>query len=179
MTDPCAILCAMTISDPKTDLHHYLQTARDAVLWKLEGLSEYDVRRPLVPTGTNLLGLVKHLASVDVGYFGVTFDRPFGEPLPWLDDDAEPNADLWVTAEESRPLPLPARALDTTAERPWPVRLLSAKIADYVAKMPPVWVEGQVVQLNRRTDAATGRTLQAVETFEEGRRLGPCPEGGK
>ncbi len=45
---------------------------------------------------------------------------------------------------------LPARALDTTAENPWPVRLLSSKIADYVARMAPVWVEGQVVQLNRR-----------------------------
>jgi exodeoxyribonuclease VII large subunit len=56
-----------------------------------------------------------------------------------------------VTAENPTPAPaLAARAADTTAERPWPVRLLSSKIADYVAKMAPVWVEGQVVQLNRR-----------------------------
>jgi len=48
----------------KDDLHHYLRGGRDSVLWKLDGLSEYDVRRPLVPTGTNLLGLVKHLAVV-------------------------------------------------------------------------------------------------------------------
>ena len=60
-----------------------------------------------------------------------------------------------MTAEGTAPLPLPARALDTTAERPWPVRLLSTKIADYVAKMAPVWVEGQVVQLNRRAEGAT------------------------
>ena len=46
--------------------------------------------------------------------------------------------------------PLPERALDTTAEQPWPVRLLSTKMAQYVARMPPVWVEGQVVQLVRR-----------------------------
>lgn len=45
---------------------------------------------------------------------------------------------------------LPARALETSAERPWPVRVLSAKIAQYVDRMPPVWVEGQVVELNRR-----------------------------
>ncbi len=50
----------MTGPDPKDDLHRYLQSAREALLWKLDGLSEYDVRRPLVPTGTNLLGLVKH-----------------------------------------------------------------------------------------------------------------------
>jgi hypothetical protein len=98
----CAILGGMTGSDPKADLASYLQIARDALLSKLDGLSEYDVRRPLVPTGTNLLGLVKHVASVEVGYFGLTFGRPFDEPLPWTDDDAEPNADMWATAVESR-----------------------------------------------------------------------------
>jgi len=72
------------------------------VLWKLDGLSEHDIRRPMVPTGTNLLGLVKHLAGVELGYFGETFDRPWEEPMAWLDEDAEPNADMWATAEESR-----------------------------------------------------------------------------
>jgi uncharacterized damage-inducible protein DinB len=84
------------------DLQRYLQIAREALLWKLEGLSEYDIRRPLVPTGTNLLGLVKHVASVEAGYLGDTFGRPFGEPLPWIDEDAELNADMWATPEESR-----------------------------------------------------------------------------
>lgn len=88
--------------DPKADLRHYLQLAREAVLWKLDGLSGYDVRRPMVPTGTNLLGLVKHLASIELGYFGAVFGRPTDEPLPWFEDDAEPNADMWATAEESR-----------------------------------------------------------------------------
>ena len=86
----------------KADLHRYLQRGREAVLWKLEGLSEYDVRRPLTRTGTNLLGLVKHLALVEAGYFGATFGRPFPEPMPWWDDDAEPNADMWATPAESR-----------------------------------------------------------------------------
>jgi uncharacterized damage-inducible protein DinB len=92
----------MTGSDPKADLRHYLQAGREALLWKLEGLSEYDVRRPMVATGTNLLGLVKHVASVEAGYFGATFGRPFDEPMPWIEDGAEPNADMWATAEESR-----------------------------------------------------------------------------
>ena len=92
----------MAGSDPKADLHRYLQTARDVLLWKLDGLSEYDVRRPLTPTGTNLLGLVKHVASVEFGYFGATFGRPADEPLPWYADDAEPNADMWATADETR-----------------------------------------------------------------------------
>lgn len=88
--------------DQKADLHRYLRLAREAVRWKLQGLSEYDVRRPMTPTGTNLLGLVKHLASVEVGYFGSTFGRPFGEPPPWWEDDTEPNADMWATTEETR-----------------------------------------------------------------------------
>ena len=86
----------------KADLVRYLQTAREALVWKLDGLSEYDIRRPLTPTGTNLLGLVKHVASVELGYFGDTFDRPSGELLPWFADDAGPNADMWATADESR-----------------------------------------------------------------------------
>ncbi|MFB9501318.1 DinB family protein [Saccharothrix mutabilis subsp. capreolus] len=88
--------------DQKSTLRHYLRSARDAVVWKLDGLPEYDARRPLTPTGTNLLGLVKHLAGVEMGYFGDCFDRPFPEPFPWLREDAEPNADMWATADESR-----------------------------------------------------------------------------
>ncbi|MDX3584509.1 DinB family protein [Streptomyces europaeiscabiei] len=120
-------------SDAKTDLRFYLQSARDALLWKLEGLSEYDARRPLTPTGTNLLGLMKHAAGIELGYLGDTFGRPSGEALPWLDGDAEPNADMWATAEESREdivglyrrawahadATLDALALDTVGRVPW------------------------------------------------------------
>ncbi|MDX6261466.1 MAG: hypothetical protein QOH84_3154 [Kribbellaceae bacterium] len=86
----------------KADLHRYLRAAREAVLWKLDGLSEYDVRRPLTPTGTNLLGLVNHLAGVELLYFGIVFDRPIADPPSWLRQDAEPNSDLWVPAGQSR-----------------------------------------------------------------------------
>jgi uncharacterized damage-inducible protein DinB len=127
------MLSGMAGSDPKADLHRYLQAAREALLWKLQGLSEYQVRRPMVPTGTNLLGLVKHVASVEAGYFGATFGRPFAEPLPWFDEDAEPNADMWATAEESREqivglyhrvwahsdATIDALPLDATGQVPW------------------------------------------------------------
>ena len=86
----------------KATLKRYLDVARNALIWKLEGLSEYDVRRPLTPTASNLLGIVKHVASVENGYLGDVFGRPSGEPLPWFADDAEPNADMWVTPDESR-----------------------------------------------------------------------------
>ncbi len=92
----------MTGPDYRTDLHVYLQDARDALLWKLDGLSEYDIRRPVTPTGTNLLGLVKHAAGAEAVYFGTTFGRPVDGPPLWITGDAEPNADLWATADESR-----------------------------------------------------------------------------
>ena len=88
--------------DDKATLHGYLRLRRADLLGKLDGLSEYDARRPMTPTGTNLLGLVKHVASVELGYFGETFGRPSGRELPWFAEDAEPDADLWVPASESR-----------------------------------------------------------------------------
>ena len=90
----------MPETDEITDLCHYLQEARDALLWKLDGLSEYDVRRPLVPTGTNLLGLVKHVAGVEMGYFGATFSRPCADELPW--DESDPMTDMFARPDESR-----------------------------------------------------------------------------
>lgn len=89
------------MSDPKAILQRYLQDGRDALLWKLDGITEYDARRPLTPTGTNLLGIVKHVASVEAGYLGDCFERPFDQEFPWFAADAEPNADMWATADES------------------------------------------------------------------------------
>jgi uncharacterized damage-inducible protein DinB len=91
-----------TEEDQKAHLLRALTAGREALLWKLEGLSERDARWPVVPTGTNLLGLVKHVASVEAGYLGDVFGRPSPEHLPWLADDAEPNADMWAPPEESR-----------------------------------------------------------------------------
>ncbi|TDE09070.1 DinB family protein [Jiangella asiatica] len=90
------------MSDEKDVLKRYLQAGRDALLWKLDGLGERDARWPMTPTGTNLLGLVKHVGSMEYDYFGLVFGRPKPEPMPWLDDDAEDNADMWATAEQSR-----------------------------------------------------------------------------
>ncbi|WP_284978069.1 DinB family protein [Arthrobacter sp. fls2-241-R2A-200] len=88
--------------DHKTALHTYLRLRRAELLGKVENLSEYDARRPLTPTGTNLLGLVKHVATVQLGYFGETFGRPSDKELPWLQENAEPDSDMWVPANESR-----------------------------------------------------------------------------
>ena len=86
----------------EANLHDYLKHEREAVLAKLDGLSEYDVLRPLTVTGTNLLGLVKHLATWEARFLGEVFDRPFPEPLPRWDVEAERLADMWATEHESR-----------------------------------------------------------------------------
>jgi hypothetical protein len=87
----------------KAYLHDDLRWVRQSLLSTLDGLSEYDVRRPLTTTGTNLLGLVKHLTLSEAQYLGAIFGRPFPEPLPRFDDPGFVNRDhLWVTEKESR-----------------------------------------------------------------------------
>jgi uncharacterized damage-inducible protein DinB len=90
----------MSITD---DLHRYLQDARNSLLGSLEGLSEYDVRRPLVPSGTNLLGVVKHLIGVELLYLGTCVGRTPPVLLPWVEDGSIwDSGDMWATADESR-----------------------------------------------------------------------------
>ncbi|MEU0790086.1 DinB family protein [Amycolatopsis sp. NPDC005961] len=73
------------------------------MLASLSGLSEYDIRRPMTPTATNLLGLVKHLAGGELGYLGDCVGRPAPVRLPWVEDGSIwDSADMWATAEQSR-----------------------------------------------------------------------------
>ena len=84
----------------KEFLHDRLKAVRATLVWKLDSLPEYDTRRPLTATGTNLLGLVKHMATGEAWYFGEVFGRPSPEPLGrWQDADG---GDLWATADETR-----------------------------------------------------------------------------
>ena len=84
----------------KEYLHNDLRELREVMLWKLDGLGEYDMRRPLTRTGTNLLGLVNHVATWEARYLGEVFDRPFTGPLPhWSEARGAP--DLWVPADRS------------------------------------------------------------------------------
>ncbi|MBW4094259.1 MAG: DinB family protein [Acidobacteria bacterium] len=86
--------------DQKAVLHRYLSDRRTSLERKLQGLSEYQIRQPLTPTGTNLLGLVKHVGFVQLGYLGEVFGRPSARDH-WI-DDSDPDADMFATAEESR-----------------------------------------------------------------------------
>jgi hypothetical protein len=90
------------MADLKEELHRKLQAARAALLSRLDGLGEYDRRRPMTPTGTNLLGLVKHLAGLEYGYLGESLGRPAPETMSWIADGSIwEGADMWATADES------------------------------------------------------------------------------
>ena len=93
--------------DGKDVLLHYLERDRAAILWKLEGLSDYDLRRPMTPTGSSLLGIVKHLSMVELGYFGEVFGRTPEVSVPWWAADEAamervPNIDMYASAGQSR-----------------------------------------------------------------------------
>ena len=88
--------------DPKDALRHYLDEQRTGLASKLDGLDEYAVRRPMTRTGTNLLGLVKHVAWVQLGYFTVVFGRPQGRIAPFDLPGGRPDDDMWARADESR-----------------------------------------------------------------------------
>lgn len=90
----------MTV-DLKAELLRVLHSGRAVMLAKLDGLSEYDRRRPSTPTGTNLLGLVKHLAGLEYGYLGTSFGRPPIERPSWFRDDPYSEIDMWATPDES------------------------------------------------------------------------------
>jgi hypothetical protein len=90
------------VTDLKEELHRKLRAARAALLSRLEGLSDYDLRRPMTPTGTNLLGLVKHLAGLEYEYLGASLGRPAPETMSWIEDGSIwEGADLWAAPDES------------------------------------------------------------------------------
>jgi uncharacterized damage-inducible protein DinB len=92
------------LKEPKAALRHYLQSNRDALLWKLEGLGQRALRMPRTRTGTNLIGIVKHMANVEIGYFGDTFGREWPTPEERISDEdfeADPQADWYATESET------------------------------------------------------------------------------
>ena len=180
-----------TPNDPSGDalatvLLTYLQQERDGVLEALEGLGEYDVRRPMTPTGTNLLGLVKHLAGIELGYLADSVGRPAPEPLPWVADGSVwDGADMWASEQESRAGLIELyRAAARRADES--VALLGLHAPATVAWWPPERRETTLGALLVRVVAETarhaghcdivrelldGRSASDPETSEEARRL--------
>jgi uncharacterized damage-inducible protein DinB len=92
--------------DFKELLHHRITQNREVLWHKASGLPEWQQRMPLTPSGTNLLGLVKHVALTEADYFGSLW----GHPVPGLPDyvltwdetsELEQDDDLWAFEDES------------------------------------------------------------------------------
>ncbi len=77
-------------ADEPTTLLTFLDYLRESVLAKLDGVPEPAVRTAAVPSGTSLLGLVKHLTAVEFNWFLWSYAGAEGDPWP---DDGEPAAD--------------------------------------------------------------------------------------
>jgi uncharacterized damage-inducible protein DinB len=122
------------MTDPKTVLHHYLQEARDALIWKLDGVDEHHARLPRTPTGNNLLGVLKHSLNVEAMYFGPTFGRDFSSPEELVPIDAfadDPQADWYAREDET------TRGLIDLYRRVW-------AFADETIEQLPLDAPGQV-----------------------------------
>jgi hypothetical protein len=164
------------------DLQRYLQQGRDTVLAKLDGLGEHDVRRPLVPSGTNLLGLVKHLAGLELGYLGDCVDRPSGIVLPWVEDGSIwDGGDMWATPDETR-----AELVDLY-RRAW--RHADGSIAELPLDAPaevPWWPEDRrattfgalLVRMVAETAQHAGHADILRETVDGSTGAGPVEPGG-
>ena len=166
-------------------LVRYLQGTRDAVLWKLDGLSDYDARRPLTPTGSNILGLIKHLAYCETGYFGETFGRPFPQPLPAYDDiEADPTADMWAAKDESLDYivdlyrsawahaaeTFAVSTLQTTGQVPWwPAERNTVTVQQILVHMlgESARHAGQIDILRESIDGAVGLKVDATNLPED------------
>src|SRR5207248_11077808 len=91
----------MATSEEKDLLRTHLRSVQQALIWKLEGLSEADLRKPMTKTSTNLIGIVKHLTGVTYGYLVSAFGRE-RETFAWeFDEELFFSADMWATPEES------------------------------------------------------------------------------
>lgn len=150
--------------DQKATLHGYLQSQRDTVLWKLEGVRERDLRMPMTASGTNLLGLVKHLTGIEAEYFGGCLGRPWPRPMPWWDEEAEPNADMWATAEES-----PGDVIALYREvQAWADAAIADLQLDAIAEVP--WWQPQETTLHRllvHMIAETARHAGHIDVLRE------------
>jgi uncharacterized damage-inducible protein DinB len=154
----------VTETNQKAVFLQYLNAAREGLLWKLEGLSDYDLRRPVTRTGTNLLGIVKHVAMVEWNYLGACFGRPAPDPVPGFDPPEV--SDMWATADESRDFIVDFYervALNTTAT----VDALALETRGYVAHWPEERREPTLQELLVRMVGETNRHAGHADILRE------------
>jgi hypothetical protein len=149
------------------DLLHYLQQSRDAVLRGLAGLNEYDARRPLTPSGSNILGLVKHLTGVEAGYLGDCVGRASPVRLPWVEDGSIwDGADMWAAPEQSRDY-IVGLYRDTWAHSDASIAELPMDCAASVSWWPPDKRETTLGHLLVRVVAETAQHAGHIDIMRE------------
>ena len=79
-------------------LGRYLDRYRDVVRWKLQGVSEEDARRPMVPSGTSLLGVIQHLAYVERWWFQMVIA---GDDVEFPGGEGDPDADFRIEDDQT------------------------------------------------------------------------------
>ena len=81
-------------------LSAFLDRYRETILWKLEGVTTEQASARLVPSASTLLGIVKHLAYVERGWFPIYFA---GGPVnyPWAEDEPDPDIDFRVSVTDT------------------------------------------------------------------------------
>lgn len=111
-----------TVADERTTLHEFLRYLRESVLRKAEGLDDEAVRRPMVPSGTSVLGLVAHLAMVEASWVQLSAAGLDG-PLPSGQVGDRSTADVLSeyrrTAERDDEIIAGWDDLDLPCEREW------------------------------------------------------------
>jgi hypothetical protein len=78
-----------------------LTEVQESLLWKVDGLSDEQLRRPMTPTGTNLIGIVKHLTGITGGYLCAAFGRDQDVVPHEHDEELFFGLDMWATPDES------------------------------------------------------------------------------
>jgi uncharacterized damage-inducible protein DinB len=86
------------LGDETGTLVGFLDFHRATLLWKIEGLDDEQLRRPMVPSGTSLLGMVKHLAYVERWWFQQVWA---GREVTYPFTDEDPDADWRVEPSET------------------------------------------------------------------------------
>lgn len=113
----------------------FLDYHRATLLWKVDGLTDADLRRVMTPSGLTLLGMVKHLAYVERWWFQAVFA---GEVVsfPWT--DADPDADWRVESDETVAAILDLYRTEVARSR----TITNAANLDDLARRPQTWPVG-------------------------------------
>src|SRR3954468_8841716 len=104
------------VAGERATLTGFLQFQRDTLAWKCSGLTPQQLMSaPIAPSTLSLLGLVRHMANVEQGWFREVFAAEDLDPIDdeWAAVDVDATFDLWrATCARSRKIVEAAPSLD-------------------------------------------------------------------